>query len=73
MRIIRGRPATGKPRKIICTGCGKRAVEAGIAVPHNAVEKIYGPDGPTIGAIVDEDEMQPLCESCVTALSRRDG
>jgi hypothetical protein len=71
MRIIQGQPATGKPREIVCTGCGKRAIEAGIAVPDKAVDQGYGPDGPIVYAIVDEDEMQPLCERCVAALLRK--
>jgi hypothetical protein len=71
--IIRGKQATGKQPKIICTGCGNRAIEAGIAVSDNAVEEGYGcgPQGhPSRIMIVtaDEEEMQPLCESCVTAL-----
>lgn len=70
MRIIKGEPAAGKPRKIVCAGCGKRAVEAGIAVPDKAVEEAYGLDGPTVHAIVDEDEVEPLCDRCVTALLR---
>ncbi len=46
MKIIRGMPATGKPPKIICTGCGKRADEAGVlAVPDDANIKFHGPDG----------------------------
>jgi hypothetical protein len=70
MRIIKSEPAAGKPRKIICTGCGKRAVEAGLAVPDHAVEEAYSPDGPTVHAVVGEDEMEPLCDGCVTALLR---
>lgn len=76
MRIIRSKPATGKPPKIICTGCGKRGREAGVAVPELAVEKAHGtefqgPDGP-VGAsvIIDEDETQPLCEACLSTLER---
>ncbi len=68
MKIIRGKPATGKPPKIICTGCGKRADEAGVAVRDSAVEKGYGSDGPVM--MIDEDEVQPLCEGCVTILLR---
>jgi hypothetical protein len=71
MRIIRCQPATGnKPLKIVCARCGKRATEAGMAVPDKAVEHGYGPDGPIVHAIVDEHEIQPLCESCVNALLR---
>jgi hypothetical protein len=70
MRIIRGRPATGKAPKIVCTGCGKRAAEAGVAVPDLADEKGYSRDGPI--RMIDEDEAQPLCEDCVTALERAD-
>lgn len=76
MRIIRSRPATGKPPKIICTGCGKQAREAGVAVPDLAVEKAHGPefqgpDGPiSVSLIIDEDETQPLCEACLIALER---
>jgi hypothetical protein len=70
MKIIRGKPATGKPPKIICAGCGKRADEAGVAVPDAAAEEGhgYGPDGPIM--LINEDDMQPLCEDCVTALER---
>ncbi len=68
MRIIRGKPANGKPRKIKCTGCGKRAVEAGIAVPDDCIEQGYGADGPVQIAIFEEGQDQPLCESCVEAL-----
>ena len=72
MRIIRGQPASGKPPRITCTGCGKRAIEAGIAVPDDAVEQGegYGPDGPAQFAIVDPDDEQPLCEVCCTTLLR---
>ncbi|MET3992142.1 hypothetical protein BjapCC829_36475 [Bradyrhizobium barranii] len=76
MRIIRSRPATGKPPKIICTGCGERAREAGVAVPDWAVEKTHGPefqgpDGPVgVSVIIDEDETQPLCEACLIAFER---
>jgi hypothetical protein len=76
MRIIRGRPATGKPPKITCTGCGKRAFEAGIAVHEAAVEQGYGvaaegsglPSGPM--TMIDDEDAYPLCEDCVTALKR---
>ncbi len=77
MKIIRSKPAKGKPPKIICTGCGKRAREAGVAVPDDAVGKIVGPDvvhGPDeplkVGAIIDEDDIQPLCEDCLAVLER---
>jgi hypothetical protein len=71
MRIIRSKPAAGKPRKIICAGCGKRAAEAGVAALHSAVEEGYGPDPDRLIMVIEEDEMlQPLCESCVTALLR---
>ena len=69
MKIIRVAPATGNPPMIVCTGCGKRAAEAGVALPSSGVEKVYGPDGPA-GMIVDEGDAQPLCEDCVTALER---
>jgi hypothetical protein len=67
LKVIRGKPATGRPPKIICVGCGKRADEAGIAVPDTDVEEVYGVDG-KIGLIIDGDDMQPLCEECVVAL-----
>jgi hypothetical protein len=71
MKIIRSKPATGKPPKIICNGCGKRADEAGVAVADNDVEegRGVGPDGPIL--LIDEDDMQPLCEECVTALEEK--
>jgi hypothetical protein len=72
MRTIRGKPAVGKPRKIICTGCDKRAAEAGIAVKEEAVETGWaaGPgfDGPV--TMIDDEDAYPLCEDCVTALER---
>ncbi len=71
MKVIRGEPA-GKPHKITCTGCGKKAFEAGIAVSETAAEegKGYGPDGPIL--MIDEDDAHPLCEECVTALLRKE-
>jgi hypothetical protein len=71
MRIFHGQPAGGKPRKIACAGCGKRAVEAGFAVPDEAVEEDDGPNGPKV-ALVHMGDTQPLCESCVTSLLRGD-
>ena len=68
MRIIKGKPASGKPPRIICTGCGKEAFEAGIAVEPRAVEHGYGNVGPVM--IVDDDTAQPLCAECVAILSR---
>jgi hypothetical protein len=68
MRIIRGNPATGKTPKVICSGCGKRAAEAGVAVPKSAVEDGHDADGPIM--MIDENQMQPLCEDCLTALER---
>ena len=73
MRIFRSEPATGKPRKITCTGCGKKAFEAGIAVPYSAVEKGYGVEPDESVMMIDEDQVQPLCEDCVTALLRGEG
>jgi hypothetical protein len=79
MKVIRGKPATGKPPKIICTGCGKRANEAGIAVRESAIERGYGvavdkshglPGGELM--MIDEDDVHPLCEECVTKLERGD-
>ena len=76
MRIIRATPATGKPPKIICRP-SKSLVISRVAVADDAVgnivgpDVVIGPDGPVrVGAIIDEDEMQPLCEECVTALER---
>jgi hypothetical protein len=76
MKIFRSNPAMGKPRKIKCTGCGKRAFEAGFAVKPEAIEEGYGagvedsglPEGPVM--IIDGDDAHPLCEECVTALLR---
>jgi hypothetical protein len=71
MKIIRAKPATGKPPKIICNGCGKRANEAGVAVSETDVEEVYGADGKIVGSIIDGDDMQPLCEECVAALEEK--
>lgn len=73
MRIIRGRPASGKPNIIVCTGCGKRAPEAGIAIKDDAEVDGWGPDGPVI--MIDEDEVacHPLCEDCVAVLCEQGG
>jgi hypothetical protein len=67
MRIIRGKPATGKSSEIVCTGCGKRAAEAGVAVRDLAVETAYGPESMLM---IDENKIQPLCAECVTAWER---
>jgi hypothetical protein len=76
MGIIRGQPASGKPRRIVCTGWGKRAAEAGVAVRESAVEEGYGvgfegsglPSGPMM--MIDDEDAHPLCEECVTAWER---
>jgi hypothetical protein len=77
MKIIRAKPAIGKPPKIICTGCGKRAAEAGIAVRESAIERGYGvavdkslglPEGPMM--MIEDEDIHPLCEDCITALER---
>jgi hypothetical protein len=73
MKIFRSEPATGKPHKITCTGCGKKAFEAGIAVPYLAVEKGYGVEPDESVLMIDEDQVQPLCEECVAALLRDEG
>ena len=81
MRIIRGVPAVGKPRKITCTGCGKRASEAGIAVHPDAVEEGYGAvcDEQTCAemglrtgrmTMIDDDDAHPLCEACCSAMEQ---
>jgi hypothetical protein len=78
MKVIRSAPASGKSPKIICTGCGKKAVEAGIAVKPEAIEKGYSvaakgsglPEGPMM--MIDDDDAYPLCEDCVTALLRKE-
>ena len=67
MKVIRCAPATGKPPKIICTGCGKRATEAGSAYPDDAAERFEGSDGLS-GIMIDTEDLQPLCETCVTAM-----
>ena len=66
MKIIRGTPASGKPLRITCSGCGKRAPEAGIAVSPDAAEEGHSSIGPV--TIIDEDETYPLCEACCSAL-----
>jgi hypothetical protein len=72
MKIFRAPLEGGKPPKIICTGCGKRAPEAGVAVKEEHVETGWGSgsgfDGPM--TTFDEDDAHPLCEDCVTALER---
>lgn len=71
MRIIRGEPESGKPSRTICTGCGKSAFEAGIAVPDDAVEHgvSVGRDGRASEVtVVDPADAEPLCEACVTML-----
>jgi len=70
MRIIRGTPATGKPPKIICTGCGKKAIEAGCAI-HDTVFRRFVESSKTF-MMIEEDDTQPLCEDCLTALERAD-
>jgi hypothetical protein len=72
MKIFEGTLATGKRRKITCTGCGKRAEEAGFAVPDSAVEYDYDPggEGPPMVAEIEISEAEPLCEACVTKLLR---
>ena len=67
MKIIRGQPP--KPHKIVCTGCGEPALEAGVAVSYEIYELAFGPDG---DQSINEDDMTFLCESCVTALERAD-
>jgi len=67
MRIFRGEPV--KPRKIVCAGCGKKAYEAGFAVPESDVEEGWLGDKRVILEVETENE-QPLCEECVTALLR---
>ena len=64
---MRGHLAGGKPRKIICTGCGEPAVSAGFVLSQGA-ERFYGPDATTDDLCLTEDEVHPLCESCVSAL-----
>ncbi|MDE5461150.1 hypothetical protein [Bradyrhizobium sp. CSS354] len=66
MKIIRGKPAKGKPPKIICTGCGARAREAGVAVDDAAI----GRGSDVASMMIEEDDMQPLCEACLAALER---
>jgi hypothetical protein len=69
MRIIR-KPATGKPRGIVCTGCGRKAFEAGIAVNPEVVETGYGDDPDRLITMIDDEDAFPLCEDCVTTLER---
>jgi hypothetical protein len=38
MRLIRTTPASGKPLRIVCTGCGEKALEAGVAVDESNIE-----------------------------------
>jgi hypothetical protein len=70
MRIIPGEPAVGKPPKIICTGCGKRAFEAGIAVAEDAVEENEDAGIGDVYMAIEEKDVHPLCAECVTALLR---
>jgi hypothetical protein len=44
MRIIRCGPENGKPPKIVCTGCGKRAAEAGCAIRPEDLETSHSSD-----------------------------
>ena len=62
-KVFRCTPATGKPRKIVCTGCGKRAPEAGFAIDESDVR-----GWATIG--IDGDDARPLCADCVIAAER---
>jgi len=57
MKFFRCTLFIGKPRKIICTGCGKRAPQAGFAI-HGEPDEIHGVPG------------HPLCEACLAALER---
>src|SRR5204862_1120491 len=52
----------GKPPTITCSGCGRRAPEAGIAVRDSAVATAHGPD---------PDKRMALCEDCLAALGTR--
>jgi hypothetical protein len=71
--LLKGKPA-GESHRIVCTGCGKKAFEAGIAVDPRAVEVLHNPVGnPAMIITDDEFKMQPLCEDCVAILSRGDG
>jgi hypothetical protein len=58
MKVIRGKPAIGKPPEIICSVCGKRADEAGVAVPDMVLAAGIG---------IVELKM-PLCADCVALL-----
>ena len=63
MQIIRGETASGIPRRIItCSGCGKSAPEAGLAVRSDDVEE----NG--LMMAINSDDVSPLCEACVSAL-----
>ena len=70
MRIIRCGPENGKPPKIVCTGCGKRAAEAGCAIRPEDLETSHSSKGPIL--MIYDDVSYPLCEDCVTALERAD-
>ena len=70
MRIIRCGPENGKPPKIVCTGCGKRAAEAGCAIRPEDLETSHSSEGPIL--MIYDDVSYPLCEDCVTALERAD-
>jgi hypothetical protein len=50
-------------RKIICSGCGQRAAEAGYAVSDLDFENAAARNG-----MIEKDKMQPLCEDCFTTL-----
>jgi hypothetical protein len=68
MKVIRVASA-GKPQRIICTGCGKKAFEAGIAFKPETAEEGHESDGESVTMIDEsEHEIHPLCEECVTAL-----
>lgn len=73
MQIFPVHPVSRKPTKIICVGCGKRAIEAGIAVPDKCAELGYGPDGPYKIVMVDDGEIQSLCEGCLAVLVKNGG
>jgi hypothetical protein len=53
---------TGPAPEIVCSGCGGTELQAGIAVPADAIR--------TSGesSVVDTSRAQPLCEACVTLL-----
>ena len=72
MKIIRGKPA-GKPHAIVCTGCGKKTFEAGIAVKDEDVKEGWCAGHDFNGPIVAiEGDYLPLCEECVTVLLRNE-